>query len=171
MPKSGNPQPLSQPFHPEDSHLQRLHHLRRLSDLWDRSLTIPGTNFRLGLESLVGILPVGGDVIGVILSCYILAQAVRFGLPRAVLVRMIFNIAIDGLVGSVPILGDIFDTTWKANTKNVNLLEAHLRSPQTSQKAGRSFLWLLGLVLGAIALLLVSLTILLVWLLVRLSHG
>ncbi len=137
-----------------DHRLAKLNHLRRLSYLWDKSLSVPGTSFRVGLESLVGILPVGGDIVGMVLSTYILLQAVQLGLPKAVLVRMVLNIVLDGVVGSVPILGDLFDTAWKANTRNVNLLEAHLRSPQSSRNADRWFFFLLfaGLMLVMAAL-------------------
>jgi Domain of unknown function (DUF4112) len=133
----------------------KLTHLRRISDLWDRALGIPGTPWRVGLESLIGLLPFGGDFIGLILSGYIVFRAVEFGLPRTLLLRMLFNILLDALVGSVPILGDLFDTTWKANTKNVNLLEAHLAAPVASHQADRWFFWLLlgGILLAGMILL------------------
>lgn len=137
-----------------DSKLAKLQQLRKLSDLWDRSLGIPGTRYRVGLESLVGLLPVGGDVIGIMFSLYIFLQAIQFKLPKEVLLRMLFNIVIDGVVGSIPVLGDLFDTTWKANTKNVNLLEAHLREPVKSRKSDR---WFLTLVFGVLILVLIVL--------------
>jgi hypothetical protein len=154
-----------------DAKLAKLQKLRKISDLWDRSLSVPGTNFKVGLESLVGLLPVGGDVIGILLSVYILFQAIQFRLPPSILFRMLFNILLDGVVGSVPIVGDIFDTTWKANTKNVNLLEAHIREPIKSQKTNK---WFLLAFFGAIALVVVSLisiSILLVWLVWRYLHN
>ena len=123
--------------------LLQLARIRSISDLWDRAFGIPGTKWRVGLESVVGLLPVGGDVVGLGISIYILWQVVQFNLPKTILVRMVFNIVIDALVGSVPILGDFFDVTWKANTKNVNLLESHLQQPSQSRKADRRFLWLL----------------------------
>jgi hypothetical protein len=137
-----------------ESALETLANLRRLSNLWDRALGIPGTRWRVGLDSLVGLLPVGGDMVGLVVSTYVLWQVVQFGLPKTILVRMVFNVLLDALVGSVPFLGDLFDTAWKANTKNVNLLEAHLKQPQLSQKADRQFLFLLfgGLILGLLAL-------------------
>jgi Domain of unknown function (DUF4112) len=102
----------------------------------------------------VGLLPVGGDVVGLGISIYILWQVVQFNLPKTILLRMVFNIAIDALVGAVPILGDLFDMTWKANTKNVSLLEAHLREPTQSRSADKRFLWLLfcGLLVALVAL-------------------
>ncbi len=135
--------------------LAKLQQLRKLSDLWDRSLGIPGTKFRVGLESLFGLLPVGGDVLGIVFSVYLLIQALEFNLPKSILARMVFNIIVDGVVGSVPIVGDIFDTTWKANTKNVNLLEAHLRDPVKSHK---SETWFITLLLGVLILVLVVIT-------------
>jgi hypothetical protein len=140
---------------PHEGQLLQLARLRSISDLWDRALGIPGTKWRVGLESVVGLLPVGGDVVGLGISIYILWQVVQFNLPKTILVRMVFNIAIDALVGSVPILGDLFDVTWKANTKNVNLLESHLQQPSQSHRADRRFLWLLfgGLLLVLLILL------------------
>lgn len=133
--------------------LAKLQSLRKLSDLWDRSLGVPGTKFKVGLESLVGLLPVGGDFIGILLSVYILFQAIQFKLPKKTLAKMIFNIVIDGAVGSIPILGDIFDTTWKANTKNVNLLEAHLREPIQSRQKDE---WFINIVIIVLVLTLIS---------------
>jgi hypothetical protein len=139
-----------------DSSLLQLARLRRISDLWDRAFGIPGTKWRVGLESLVGLLPVGGDVVGLGISIYILWQVVQFNLPKTILVRMVINIAIDALVGAVPILGDLFDVTWKANTKNVNLLESHLQQPSQSRQADRRFLWLL---FGGLLLVLMILSV------------
>ena len=122
-----------------DAKLAKLQHLRQLSRLWDNSLSLPGTRLRVGLESLIGLLPIGGDAIGLLLSSYILLQAFSLGLPRSLLIQMLFNILLDGVVGSVPVLGDLFDTAWKANTRNVSLLEAHLRAPTVSPSANRWF--------------------------------
>jgi Domain of unknown function (DUF4112) len=148
----------------------KLARLRTVSDLWDRAFGIPGTQWRLGLESLVGLLPVGGDVVGLGISIYILWQVVQFKLPKTLLLRMVFNIAVDALVGAVPILGDLFDMTWKANTKNVNLLESHLQEPIKSRSADRRFLWLLfgGLLIALIALSAFAMVVL-VWVVKALS--
>ncbi len=142
--------------HPKIAKLQQL---RKLSDLWDRSLGIPGTKFRVGLESLFGLLPVGGDVLGMVFSVYLLIQALEFNLPKSILARMVFNIIVDGVVGSIPIVGDIFDTTWKANTKNVNLLEAHLSDPVKSHKSEQ---WFISLLLGVLILVLVVVAVIFV---------
>lgn len=135
--------------------------LRQLSHLWDQAIGIPGTKWRIGLESIIGLLPIGGDWIGLVMSSYILFHAVKFNLPRSIMLRMVINILIDAIVGAVPILGDLFDTTWKANTKNVNLLEAHLKSPQKSQSADKLMLWLLfvGCILFVVLLFGISVTL------------
>lgn len=133
----------------------KLEHLRKISVLWDESLRIPGTNFRFGLESLVGLLPFGGDAIGLLLSCYILYHAVQFKLPQSVLLKMAFNVLLDAAAGSIPVLGDLFDSTWKANTRNVDLLEAHLQSPKKSNPiVTQQFLILLGVIVASILVLL-----------------
>jgi hypothetical protein len=153
---------LTAPSSSPQSQLLQLARIRSISDLWDRAFGIPGTKWRVGLESVVGLLPVGGDVVGLGISIYILWQVVQFNLPKTILVRMVVNIAIDALVGSVPILGDLFDVTWKANTKNVNLLESHLQQPSQSHRADRRFLWLLfgGLLLALVALIIVAVVVL-----------
>lgn len=150
-----------------DSKLAKLQRLRKLSDLWDRSIGVPGTKFRVGLESLIGLLPVGGDFIGILMSTYILFQAIEFKLPASVLVKMLFNIIIDGSVGSIPVLGDLFDTTWKANTKNVNLLEAHLREPIKSRQKDKWLLYILLTVLVIVLIGLISFFALSIWLAVK----
>ena len=143
----------------------KLERLRYLSNLWDNALRIPGTNLRVGLESLIGILPFGGDVIGLLLSCYILFHAIQFKLPKTILLRMVSNIVIDAVVGLVPILGDLFDTTWKANTRNINLLENHLQKPTLSHSANRKFIVLLWLGVISISIILITICVMLIKLL------
>jgi Domain of unknown function (DUF4112) len=151
---------------PHEVQLLKLARLRTVSDLWDRAFSIPGTQWRVGLESLAGLLPIGGDVVGLGISIYILWQVVQFNLPKTILLRMVFNIAIDALVGAVPILGDLFDMGWKANTKNVTLLESHLREPIQSRSADQRFLWLVfGGLLMALILLSVMAVVMLVFML------
>lgn len=96
--------------------------LRRLAWLLDSSMRIPGTRWTVGIDALIGLVPVLGDAAGVILSSYILFEAARMGASRGVLARMVLNIAIEGLVGSIPLLGDLFDAGFKANQRNIRLL-------------------------------------------------
>ncbi len=131
-----------------------LRRLRQLSDLLDNAVAIPGTNYRVGIDPLLGLLPGGGDTLGAILSAYIVLQAAQLGAPRPTLVRMVWNILLDSLVGTIPLLGDFVDVAWKANTKNMALLEAHMRSPYNRQKTDTWFVYLLlgGVILVAIAI-------------------
>jgi hypothetical protein len=97
--------------------------LRRLAWLLDYSISIPGTRITFGVDALIGLIPVVGDFIGAILSTYILSEAARLGAPKSVLLRMAANIGAESLLGVVPFVGDLFDAAWKANRRNVRLLE------------------------------------------------
>jgi hypothetical protein len=96
--------------------------LRRLAWLLDSSIRIPGTPWSVGIDALIGLVPVLGDAAGVILSSHIVYQAARMGTSKGVLARMALNIAVEGLVGAVPIIGDLFDAGFKANQRNIRLL-------------------------------------------------
>lgn len=109
----------------------------RLARLLDRAVGIPGTNIRFGLDSVLGLIPGMGDVATGALSLYIILEAARLGVPRATLVRMLGNVAVDVAGGSVPLLGDIFDVAWKSNTRNVELLQRHVGRPVATRKASR----------------------------------
>jgi hypothetical protein len=124
--------------------------LRQLAWLLDSSIRIPGTRFTIGIDALLGLVPFAGDLLGVLLSSYILLEAARLGAPKPLLYRMAINVAVDGLVGAIPVAGDIFDAVWKANQKNVRLLEAHLREPARTAAASRR--WIILIALGAIVL-------------------
>jgi hypothetical protein len=104
----------------------RLERVRRLVDLLDTAFTIPGTNFRFGLDAIVGLIPGAGDLATSAVALYIVIEAQKLGAPGSAIARMIINIAIDFLVGAIPILGDIFDTFWKANVRNLRILERAL---------------------------------------------
>lgn len=123
--------------------------LNFLAWLLDSSIPVPGTPFTIGLDAIIGLVPVLGDLIGVALSSIIVAEANRLGAPRALVTRMAFNIAIEGLVGMVPILGDAFDAGWKANQRNVRLLNAWLDQPHKAGRRNRAFVALLALALVA----------------------
>lgn len=110
-----------------------------LSRLLDSAFRIPGTPVRVGLDSLIGLIPGVGDAVGIVLGGWFLVEAVRVDAPAGVLTRMAGNVAIDALVGVVPVLGDAFDVAFKANLRNARLLEAHLdqlqgRSPQLARR-------------------------------------
>ena len=135
---------------------QRLARLRKVGWVLDSSFRVPGTQIRFGVDMIIGLVPGLGDLIGGALSLYIIVESARLGVPRSLLARMGWNVAVDTFVGEVPILGDAFDVVWKANMRNLALLEEHLRQPIASTRANRGFvvvlcLGLLLLTAGAIA--------------------
>ena len=108
-------------------------HLERIALLMDKSIRIPGTEIRFGLDPIIGLfLPVAGDAIGAIVSAYIVIVSVRYGLPKVVISRMVFNIAADFVVGSIPFVGDAADFVWKVNTRNLRLLNKYASGKRRS---------------------------------------
>jgi len=105
---------------------------------------VPGTSVRFGLDPLFGLVPGLGDAVGALLAGWIFVEAIRLGAPRATLLRIAANIGLDALIGAVPVLGDVFDVVWKANLKNVALLERHELDPPAAGKADRIFVTLLA---------------------------
>ena len=122
-----------------------------MTRLMDEAVAVPGTRLRVGLDSLLGLLPGVGDLAGAAVSGYALLVAARLGAPPAVLLRMLLNIGVDTLVGAVPLLGDLFDLGWKANRRNLRLLEQYLERPRETKRASVA---VVGAVMALFALLL-----------------
>jgi Domain of unknown function (DUF4112) len=136
------------------SHAPRLKRMRQISQLLDGAIAIPGTKQRIGLDPILGLIPGGGDTVSAALSGYIIVEAARMGLPREALIKMVMNLAIDTVAGSVPIVGDIFDVVSKANLRNMQIVESHAQvAVPTSAKADKLFIGLLivGLIVFALA--------------------
>jgi len=112
------------------SHQERLARLDALANFMDSAVVIPGTNVRFGADALIGLVPGIGDVLSAGISCVIVLEARRMGAPAHVVARMIGNIAIDGVVGAIPVLGDLFDVAFRANLRNMRLLRRHFSSGQ-----------------------------------------
>lgn len=123
------------------AHLARpeLDQLRRFAWILDSQFRIPGTSFRFGMDALVGLIPGFGDFAGAIASTVFLLQGLRIGAPRAVMGRMLANVVIETLVGAIPGLGDLFDATFKANQRNLRLLERLVEAPEATHHASRKF--------------------------------
>ena len=109
--------------------------LARLAWLLDSAFRVPGTQVRIGLEPLLGFVPGIGDALGKALSLYLVYEAWRLGVPASVLLRMLGNVAVDALIGIVPVVGDIGDVFWRANRMNVALLDAHLARTAAGDRA------------------------------------
>jgi hypothetical protein len=129
----------------------RLDTLRRWAVLLDSQFRIPGTNIRFGLESIVGLVPGLGDVASPLYTGALLVEGMRRRLPPVVQARMVLNAAIDMLIGLVPLLGDLVDIAWKANLRNLALLERHAARP--GLPPARSDYLFVFLCLGILALI------------------
>ncbi|MGI9034684.1 MAG: DUF4112 domain-containing protein [Pyrinomonadaceae bacterium] len=135
--------------------------LETLARYLDGLVTIPGINWKFGLYSLVGLIPGAGDTATALVSFYILASAVRYGVPKITLVRMGLNIAIGYIIGIIPVIGDAFDFVWKPNKKNMALIRARATVSADEAKKGKTSDWLfvgmiililVGMLLGSILL-------------------
>jgi len=141
--------------------------LRKLEILLDEAFPIPGTRIRFGLDAIVGLVPGIGDVLAGLASIvFPLAGWIR-GLPYVTLVRMVANLGIGVLVGSIPLLGDAFDIAWKANRRNYRLLTRHLGEPRRHTGRDWAFLLLLVAILGLVFAVPV---VLVLWLIAWLLH-
>jgi hypothetical protein len=108
------------------SRAERIARIEWLSTLLDTAIVVPGTNIRFGLDALIGLVPGIGDAISTLLALYIVREARAVGAPRLLIARMLANVALDGVVGAVPVAGDLFDVAFRANRRNVALLRQHL---------------------------------------------
>ena len=142
--------------------------LEQLSRWMDGLFRVPGTGWRFGLDALVGLVPGVGDTLTTLVSFYILAAGVRYRVPKVTLARMGANLAVDYLVGSVPLVGDLFDAAWKANQMNVELLKRRATVPAAEARRGRLSDWLfLAVIIIALLVLLVGSLALSLWLLAQ----
>jgi hypothetical protein len=140
---------------------ERLERLRWLAWLLDSSIPLPG-GFRVGLDAVVGLLPVVGDVAGALVSGYILNEARLLGASRSVLLRMSANVLIETVLGAIPLFGDLFDAGFKANQRNIALLERHHLDPLGSQRASRWFVVAVALLLACLVGVMIAVPVLLV---------
>jgi Domain of unknown function (DUF4112) len=149
-----------------DNNGAQAHELERLARWMDSVFEIPVLGLRFGLDALLGLLPGGGDVGAALVSIYILNAANRYGISRVTMIRMALNIALDLVIGAIPIVGDVFDAYWKANQRNVALLRRHLDATKaTSRKLRRAdrlfvaaiIITLCVLLIGSVALAYVAL--------------
>lgn len=111
--------------------------VRALARTLDSAVRIPGTGITFGLDSVIGLVPGFGDVAGAFMSGYIVLASARLGVPPVVVARMILNLGVDTVVGSVPLLGDLFDVGFRANMRNAALLDRHLAEPVATRRSSR----------------------------------
>jgi Domain of unknown function (DUF4112) len=140
--------------------------VRRIARVLDDLIRIPGTKIGIGIDPLLNLIPVAGDAAGTVMGAYLLVTAVKMGVPKRILARMLLNISIDAAVGVIPFLGQAFDFVWKANSKNMVLLERYATNPAgTAKSSGVAVL----MILVSLLLVLVGTFAIAYWLLKILS--
>jgi len=148
--------------------------LQLLALLTDNVFRLPGLGWRFGLDPLIGLFPIVGDLASALVSLYIMQTATQFDVPRSTLARMALNVAVDYLLGSIPLIGNVFDFWWKANYRNVQLLERALNAPVQQRRRNKVADWLFigGVLLALLAVFLGSLVAAVLianWIISRLS--
>jgi hypothetical protein len=147
----------------QDTAADRLRLAKFLADLLDQRFRIPGTSIRIGLDPILGLIPGIGDIVANLTGSVILFIAAQYRLPKIVLLRMGLNIALNAIIGAIPVFGDVFSIWFRSNAKNVALLERSFHAE--SRRASTSdWLFVTGLIAGLL-LLLVAIVFALAWLL------
>jgi Domain of unknown function (DUF4112) len=123
----------------------------RVTNALDELVKVPGTDFRFGLDPIVGLIPVVGDAMAAVVGGWVIAEAAKFGIPRIVLLRMIVNLLVDLAIGLIPLIGDVFDFAIRSNARNIGLFRRHALDPDASTRGEQAFfiglfLLLLGLI-------------------------
>jgi hypothetical protein len=143
-------------------------HPQKLAEWLDSRFTIPGTNIRFGLDPIISLVPGAGDWLAGLMSSYFILLGVRADLPPSVLLRMGLNVLLDIAIGSVPLLGDLFDVAWKANIRNAELLEEYQQDAPSTERHSR---WMLWSIAAVFILLVVALLLLIGWLVTNLFEA
>lgn len=145
--------------------MKNMKQLERWAWLLDNSISIPGTSIKMGLDSLIGLIPGIGDITGGALSSYILLQAVSTGVAPVVISRMAVNIVLDMLIGMIPLVGDIFDIAFKANQRNIELMTNYYNSPREAVKRNTISILIISISLISALALIIWMTIkIFIWL-------
>jgi hypothetical protein len=133
----------------------------RVTHALDELVAVPGTSIRVGLDPVIGLIPVVGDALAAVVGVWVIGEAARFGIPRLVLGRMAVNLIVDLAIGAIPLLGDLFDFAFRSNSANLELFRRHALDPAASTRGEQAFFaglllvlvglaWLLLLAIGAV---------------------
>ncbi len=153
----------------DSSSSQKVWFARFLAELLDQRFTIPGTSIRFGLDPILGLVPGIGDMIANLAGSAIILVAAQYRLPKIVLLRMGLNVALNAMIGAIPVFGDIFSIWFRSNVKNVQLLERYLSAGERASTFG-NWIFVIAIV-GGIILLLIVILVATVWLIKQLWNA
>ena len=137
----------------------------RVTHLLDELIEVPGTSIKVGLDPVIGLIPIAGDAVSALAGGWVILEASRFGLPRVVLARMILNLALDLGIGAIPLLGDAYDLFFRSNSRNLDLFRRHALDPAASTRGEQAlFIGIALLVVGVVWLVVTVLGALVGWL-------
>ncbi|HEX7345362.1 MAG TPA: DUF4112 domain-containing protein [Candidatus Limnocylindrales bacterium] len=137
----------------------------RMTHLLDELIEVPGTSIKLGLDPVIGLIPVAGDALSALAGGWVILEASRFGLPRVVLARMVVNLALDLGIGAIPLLGDAYDLLFRSNSRNLELFRKHALDPAASTRGEQALFIGLGLlIVGIVWLVVMAMSTLVGWL-------
>ena len=143
---------------PQYGRVERADYLDKLAWWMDQAFQIPGTKIRVGLDAILGLIPGGGDFVSALIqSGLVIAAVTQYQVPKALVARMLFNVLLDSSIGAIPFVGDIFDAFYKANTKNMRLLQQARESQRMGQAPSSTphVLFLGGVILVLVAFLVI----------------
>ena len=137
----------------------------RMTHLLDELIEVPGTSIKVGLDPVIGLIPVAGDAFSALAGGWIILEASRFGLPRVVLARMVINLALDLGIGAIPLLGDAYDLLFRSNSRNLDLFRKHALDPAASTRGEQALFIGLGLlIVGIVWLVVMAMSTFIGWL-------
>ena len=137
----------------------------RMTHLLDELIEVPGTSIKVGLDPVIGLIPVAGDALSALAGGWVILEASRFGLPRVVLARMVLNLALDLGIGAIPLLGDAYDVVFRSNSRNLDLFRKHALDPDASTRGEQALFIGLGLlIVGIVWLVVMAMTTFIGWL-------
>lgn len=137
----------------------------RVTHLLDELIEVPGTSIKIGLDPVIGLIPIAGDAVSALAGGWVILEASRFGLPRVVLARMILNLALDLGIGAIPLLGDAYDLFFRSNSRNLALFRRHVLDPTASTRGEQAlFIGIALLVIGVVWLVVTVLGAFVGWL-------
>lgn len=137
----------------------------RVTHVLDELVSVPGTPIKVGLDPVIGLIPVAGDAMAALVGTWVIVEASRFGIPRVVLGRMVVNLVADLGIGAIPLLGDIYDVLFRSNSRNLDLFRRHALDPDASTRGEQAFfIGLAVLVVGVVLLAVTALGAVIGWL-------